>query len=384
MKRRIQHLTEFAKHFLLLEAAGGIVMIATALLALILVNSPVSTQYHLLLGEPIVGHMNLSLFVKDVLMVIFFFAVGMELKCEMREGALSQKGQKILPLVAAVGGIVIPAALYLLITRFHPELRAGWAIPTATDIAFALCVLKLIGPSIPQPAKIFLLAIAIYDDLAAILIIALFYSTGLALIPLAAVAALTGVLYVLNRTHITHLAPYLLVGIAMWFALHEAGIHPTIAGVFTALAIPMRTRKGKPLLAKYLHRLHPYVAFGVLPLFAFTAAGVDVRDITPAQLFSPLPVAITFALFFGKQIGIFWATFACVKLGLAPLPKHVTWRLVYGVSILAGIGFTMSLFIGELAFSAPGINEEVKLGVLTGSLLSSFAGFLYLRTHRTA
>jgi NhaA family Na+:H+ antiporter len=380
MKRLLIHVTEHARHFLLLETAGGLVMIASAILAIALANSAWSETYQALIKAPLFAEFYVSNFTKDVLMVIFFFAIGMELKLEMREGALSAKGQKILPLIAAAGGIALPALLYLAITRNHPELQAGWAIPTATDIAFAMCVLRLVGSSVPAAAKIFLLAIAIYDDLAAILIIAIFYSGSLALLPLLAVAGLSAALYGLNRAHICHLVPYLAIGVALWFALHASGIHTTVAGVMVGIAIPMRDREGNPLLSHVLHLFHPYVAFAILPIFAFTSAGVDIRNISLDHAFSALPMGIALALFFGKEIGIFGATFAAVKLGIAPLPKQVNWGLVYGVSILAGIGFTMSLFIGKLAFTDPLLLDEVKLGVLAGSLLSTVWGILYLST----
>jgi len=382
MKQLVRHLTEHARHFFLLESAGGIVMIAFAALAIALANSPLSYGYQAIIHAPIFAAFELSHFTADVLMVIFFFAIGMELKLEMCEGALSEKGQKILPLIAAIGGIAVPALLYLFITRSHPTLISGWAIPTATDIAFALCVLRLIGPAIPAAAKIFLLAIAIYDDLAAILIIAIFYSSGLALLPLLAVAGFAGALYTLNRANVTRILPYLLIGIALWFSLHAAGIHTTVAGVMVGIAIPMLTRVGKPLLRHVLHKVHPAVAFIILPLFAFTSAGVDMRAIPLDQAFSVLPMGIALALFFGKQIGIFGATFAAVKLGISPLPNNVNWPLVYGISILAGIGFTMSLFIGNLAFTNALLLDEVKIGVLAGSLLSTVWGILYLRAQR--
>ncbi len=379
--RRFLHLRPlaFAREFLATEAAGGLVMIAAATLAILFANSSLSPHYLALISYPLGAHMTLAEFTKDVLMALFFFAVGMELKCEMREGALAAKGQKMLPLIAALGGIVLPALLYLLITQNAPELRAGWAIPTATDIAFALCVLRLAGPALPQPAKIFLLAIAIYDDLAAILIVALFYAGGVALQPLLVSAAIVAAMALLNARQVSARSLYLLLGIALWFAVHASGIHPTIAGVITGVMIPMRTRSQAPLLAPLLHRIHPYIAFGILPVFAFTSAGVDMRAITVADAFSALPLGIALALFFGKQIGIFLATFLCVRLRLAPLPAGVNWRMVYGVAIIAGIGFTMSLFIGKLAFTGGEALEEVKLGVITGSLLSSLGGLIYLR-----
>lgn len=369
----------FAREFLATEAAGGVVMITVAALAILLANSALSEGYRALISYPLSEHMTLASFTKDVLMAIFFFAVGMELKCEMREGALSAKGQKILPLIAALGGIVMPALFYLFVTSAHPEFRAGWAIPTATDIAFALCVLRLAGSSLPQPARIFLLAIAIYDDLAAILIVALFYAGGIALTPLLLSAGLIGIMLALNARHVSAVGVYLLLGIALWFTVHASGIHATIAGVLTGVLIPMRSNSHAPLLAPLLHRLHPYVAFGILPIFAFTSAGVDLRQLSLSDMFSALPMGIALALFFGKQLGILGATWLCVRLRLAPLPAGVNWRMVYGVAIIAGIGFTMSLFIGKLAFPSGAALEAVKLGVILGSLLSTLGGLIYLR-----
>lgn len=374
----------FLKTFLATESAGGIVMIAVAALAVALANSPLSAFYQQLLTAPVIAGLDVSHVVKDVLMAIFFLAVGMELKCEMREGALAAPGQKILPLIAALGGIIVPAAIYLGITSAQPELRAGWAIPTATDIAFALCVLQLLGKAVPTQAKVLLLAIAIYDDLAAILIIAFFYAASpsasallITLIPLAALA-------LFNRLHITARVPYITAGIALWFTLYHAGIHPTLAGVATAIAIPMHKKTGTAHLTPMLHKLHPYVAFIVLPIFAFTAAGVDLRGLTISDVFSPLPLAITLALCIGKPLGIFAAIYACVKTGIAPLPAHIRWGMVYAIATIAGIGFTMSLFIGQLAFHSPQSQAMMKLGVLVGSLISSAFGYLYLRLRRTS
>lgn len=370
---------QFAREFLATEAAGGVVMIAFATLAIALANSSFSDSYRQLIAYPLTAHMTVSDFTKDILMAIFFFAVGMELKCEMLEGALAAKGQKILPLIAALGGIALPALLYLLITHGAANLRAGWAIPTATDIAFALCVLRLAGPALPQPAKIFLLAIAIYDDLAAILIVALCYAGGITITPLLISVGIIAIMALLNALHVSRVGIYLLLGIALWFAIHASGIHATIAGVLTGVLIPMRSNHHAPLLGPLLHHLHPYVAFGILPAFAFTSAGVDLRQLSIADMFSALPMGIALALFVGKQLGILGATWACVRLHLAPLPKGVNWRTVYGVAIIAGIGFTMSLFIGKLAFPSGEALEAVKIGVIGGSLLSSLAGLIYLR-----
>lgn len=359
-------------------------MLAATALALLAANSPLSSSYHALISTAVVHGMDVGAVIKDVLMTLFFFTVGLELKREMREGALSAPGQKLLPLIAAAGGILLPALIYLFLTRGDPLLRAGWAIPTATDIAFALCVLRLAGSRVPQAAVMFLLAVAIYDDLAAILIIAFAYSSGIALLPLLSIAAICAVLYLFNRLHVCHYPPYLALGILLWFAVHYAGIHPTVAGVITALAIPMRGHGEQPMLAPLLHRLHPWVAFGVLPLFAFSAAGVDLRGIAFADAFAPLPLGIAAALFLGKQLGIFTATFAAVKLRLAPLPAGMVWGQLYGVAILAGIGFTMSLFLGALAFPAPEMLDSVKVGVLAGSLISAVFGIIFLRVRRTS
>lgn len=379
MRRLLRIPAHHLQRFIALEASGGIVMMVAAFLAIALANSPLSTSYLQLIDAPLSGHMTASLFIKDVLMAIFFFAIGMELKYEMREGALAAKGQKALPLFAALGGIVAPALIYLAITRAAPALTPGWAVPTATDIAFALCVLRLVGRSVPHAAKMFLLAIAIYDDLAAIVIIAVFYATGFAPMALLPVAGLCAVLYGLNRAHISHPLPYLAVGALLWFAVHHAGIHPTVAGVITGIAIPLRRKNGGDMLAPLLHRLHPFVAFAILPLFAFTSAGVDLRNIRPEDMLGALPLGITLALFIGKPLGIVAASWACVRLRIAPLPGGIGWKTVYAIAVIAGIGFTMSLFIGQLAFTDASLHTALKLGVLGGSLLSALVGFIALR-----
>lgn len=373
-----------AREFLALESAGGMVMLGTTSLAMLLANSPASASYFAFTHAPLALGLTLHHFVVDVLMALFFFTVGMELKYEMREGALAAPGQKILPLLAALGGVAAPALIYLYFTHATPGLGAGWAIPTATDIAFALCVLRLLGSAVPQGAKIFLLALAIYDDLAAILIIALFYAHAPGMLPLGLVALVCAALWGLNRLHVRALWPYLALGAALWLAVYHAGIHPTVAGVITALAIPLRSRAGVPVLAPLLHRLHPWVAFGVLPLFAFTVAGVDLRGLALSDALGALPLGIALALFLGKPLGIFLATLAGVRLRIAPLPAGVRWGVLYGVATVAGIGFTMSLFIGDLAFSDPEHENLVKLGVLAGSLFSALFGVILLRLRRTS
>ncbi len=284
-----------------------------------------------------------------------------------------------MPLIAALGGIALPALVYLGINSGIAAHTNGWAIPTATDIAFAICVISLLGKRVPAAAKIFLLAIAIYDDLAAILIIALFYSKGVALLPLAIAAGITAGMYLLNRRGISHLLLYLLLGAALWHFVHEAGIHTTVAGMITGLMIPLQTRDGRTPLPHLMHLLHPWVGFLILPLFAFVSAGVDLRGITPAAFTEPLTLGIAAGLFFGKQLGIFVATFLAVKLGLATRPAGTNWATLYGVAIIAGVGFTMSLFIGFLAFHDATLHNAVKLGVIVGSLASALWGMLVLR-----
>lgn len=368
------------QEFLHNESAGGMVMIGFAILAMGIANSPLAGWYGEFKELPVLGF-TLDHFVKDVLMVWFFLLVGMELKREMLEGFLATRSQKILPLIAAAGGVVTPALIYVLLNNGVPAHASGWAIPTATDIAFAVCILSLVSKRVPASAKIFLLAIAIYDDLAAILIIAFFYSSGIAWEPMAVAACVSLGLFLLNRLNVGALMPYLLLGVVLWEAIHQAGIHTTIAGVIVGLAIPLRLggKRSESPLNQFVDWLHPFVAFFILPLFAFVSAGVALGGISPSALLDPLPIGIALGLFVGKQIGIFGTTFAAVKLGFAPRPEGANWLTLYGVSILAGIGFTMSLFVGFLAFTDPMLHNEIKLGVIVGSLLSTLWGAIVLR-----
>jgi NhaA family Na+:H+ antiporter len=374
--------------FMKTESASGIVMIAFAVLALIAANSPWSGLYKEFINTSIGFGINeaaaaepLKVWVKDILMVFFFLIVGLELKREMREGFLSRRDQILLPLLAAAGGMFAPAVIFFAFNHGHPANLAGWAIPSATDIAFALCVLMLVGRNIPPAVKIFLLAIAIFDDLGAILIIAAFYNSSLAFTPL--ILALAGflLLTLLNRQNVTALAPYMLTGVYLWFCLYHSGIHTTIAGVAVGMAIPMRDkdRLHHSPLNHAMHLLHPWVSFVVLPIFAFTSAGVSFAGMQASDLLQPLPLGIALGLFFGKQIGIFGTAWLLVTMRLASKPEGASWMHIYGVSIIAGIGFTMSLFIGLLAFSDPQIQEMVKVGVIFGSLLSTLGGFIVLR-----
>lgn len=345
------------------ESAAGLTMLGVAALAMLIANSPLAALYHDNVAP-------LSHWINDVLMVFFFLHVGMELKSEMTGGALADKKNILLPLIAAIGGMAAPAAVYLFINRDIAAHWNGWAIASATDIAFAICVLQLVGKSVPNALKIFLLAIAIFDDLGAILIIAFFYSHGVALLPLLASIGITGALYAFNRLRILRLWPYMLAGIALWFTLHASGIHTTLAGVIVGLFIPRERLKG------LMHTLHPWVAFLVLPIFAFASAGVPLGS---AHLLAPLPLSIALGLFIGKQLGIFGASYALIRLGFAKLPAAASWRQVYGAATVAGIGFTMSLFIGMLAFKDPALQEQVKIGVIAGSLLSALLGAILLR-----
>lgn len=372
IKRRKSLARAFAA-FIREESAGGILMIVCAALALFLANSHLA-EWYLSVCKP-AKH-----FVKDVLMVLFFFTVGMELKREIKEGLLSQKGQVMLPLVAAIGGMVAPALIYTALNHSNPETIHGWAISSATDIAFALAILLLFGKSAPPAAKIVLLAIAIFDDLGAILIIALFYNAEVSLIPLALVVLGFLVLYGLNQRRVAALTPYIATGVYLWFCLDASGIHTTIAGVAVGLAVPMRDKRNSQdsPLNKCLHFLHPWVVFGVLPVFAFTSAGVSLAGVEFREFLEPMPLGIALGLFIGKQIGIFGSIFALVKMGLAAKPEGMNWLHVYAVSIIAGIGFTMSLFIALLAFTDPHLQDIAKIGIIAGSLLSTVYGGLML------
>lgn len=365
------YLPRFLRNFLNMESAGGVVMLGVAALAMLLANSPLAESYSAL-TDP------LHFWVNDVLMVLFFLLVGLELKRELREGFLTQRAQILLPLAAAIGGMAVPAFLFYLCNQSDPTHVAGWAIPSATDIAFALCVLMLAGKSLPSSAKIFLLAIAIFDDLGAILIIALVYNTGLALVPLLLSLLTLTALYLLNTRGVTSRWMYGLLGIALWFALHEAGIHTTLAGVAVGLAIPMRHGAHSPV-QQSIHHLHPWVSFLILPVFAFTSAGVNFTGVGLHDFFGSLPSGIALGLFFGKQIGIFGISWLLVKLQLVSLPVGLNWLRVYGISVIAGIGFTMSLFISLLAFADPKLQSLAKIGIIAGSLLSALWGVVVLR-----
>ncbi len=375
------------KDFLKQESAGGIVLIVAAALALVVANSPLASGYFGTLGT----YLNLSfgdfsinkpllLWINDGLMAVFFFLIGLEVKREVIEGQLSSWDKASLPLVAAIGGMAIPALVFLGINSGEPANQAGWAIPAATDIAFALGILSLLGPRVPVALKALLLAIAVIDDIGAITIIALFYSGTLDTDMLIGGAIAFAALIAVNRMRIGSSIPYVLLTIIMWVFILKSGVHATLAGVAAAMTVPMVARGEVRLLEHMEHGLHKWVAFLIIPIFGFANAGVSLTGISPADLAAPLPLGIALGLLIGKQIGIFGFAFAAVKLGFAKLPEHVNWRQIHGLSLLAAIGFTMSLFIGNLAFpdSAEQV-DAVKLGVLSGSLVSALAGFFLLK-----
>ena len=373
------------RQFLKLEAAGGFVLMGAAILALILANTPLAWLYDGLLDTPVavqVGALKIAkpllLWINDGLMAVFFLLVGLEIKREVAEGELSSWDRAALPAVAAIGGIVVPAALYLLVNAGSPATLRGWAIPTATDIAFALGVLTLLGARAPAALKIFLLALAIIDDLGAIIIIALFYTEDLSLLSLALAGAGVLMLAILNLAGVKRLAPYLLIGVAIWVCVLKSGIHATLAGVAVALLVP-RGEGEHGLLRHLEHMLHPWVTFAIMPIFAFANAGVSFASASPGDLLGPLPLGIAVGLFVGKQAGVFGASWLGVRLGLCRLPEGVGWAALYGVCLITGIGFTMSLFIGSLAFGDPQHATGIRLGVFLGSILSGLAGYLLLR-----
>lgn len=374
------------KDFLQQESAGGILLIIAAALALIIANSPgseayfgtLSTKLNVSFGDFAIDKA-LLLWINDGLMAVFFFLIGLEVKREIIDGQLSTWNQASLPLAAAIGGMAIPALIYLAFNLDSPESIDGWAIPAATDIAFALGILSLLGPRVPTAMKALLLAIAVIDDIGAILVIALFYTGEIKLDMLAGAAAMLALLFVVGRLRIGSAIPYVLLTIVMWVFVLKSGVHATLAGVTAAMMVPMVARDGSHFLQKLEHRLHPWVAFVIIPIFGFANAGVSLGGITPADLLAPLPLGIALGLLVGKQVGIVGFAWIAVKAGLARLPEGVSWAKVHGLSLLAGIGFTMSLFIGNLAFVDPAQIDAVKLGVLSGSLIAAVAGFLLLR-----
>ena len=384
MDKTFSRIQEFIK----LETSGGVVLMIAAIFAMIIANTPLSANYDLILGTYIkvgIGNFEIAkpaiLWINDGLMAIFFFLVGLEIKREVLAGELSSFDKAILPIMAAIGGMAVPGIIFAIINWGTPENLNGWAIPTATDIAFALGILALIGSRVPISLKIFLLAIAIIDDLGAIVIIAIFYTSELSLSALSFSVIGFAAAVALNRMGVQRTAPYLLVGIVMWVFVLKSGIHATLAGVLIAFTIPLKTKnEDEALLYKMEHGLHPWVAFLILPVFAFANAGVNFTGIGIDDLLQPLTLGIAVGLFLGKQIGVFLATWIGVKSGIARLPENVSWKHVYGVACLTGVGFTMSLFIGSLAFTTADVMNSVRLGVVLGSVLSGIIGYLLLKS----
>jgi NhaA family Na+:H+ antiporter len=379
------------REFLKLESAGGILLLIAAALALIISNSPLAAVYEALLHlhfGPTIGALSLEKsllhWINDGLMAVFFFLVGLEIKREVLEGELSSARQIALPGLCALGGMVAPALVYLALNWSTPETHQGWAIPAATDIAFAVGVMALLGPRVPEGLKIFLLALAIIDDLGAIVIIAFFYTDNLSLLSLALAGLGILGLALLNRRGVLRLWPYILIGIFIWICVLKSGVHATLAGVALALAIPLKVagdRERAPL-RRCEHALHPWVTFGIMPIFAFANAGVALGGSGLGSLLQPIGLGVAGGLFIGKQLGVMLVAGLGVALGLFRLPDRVSWAQMYGASVLTGIGFTMSLFIGTLAFAGPEAAAPLRLGVLTGSIASATLGYAVLRVAR--
>ncbi|ARD46656.1 sodium:proton antiporter [Colwellia sp. PAMC 21821] len=376
--------------FLKLEAASGIILMFAAVAAMIIANSPFMVYYDMLLNIPVqisVGTFEIAkpllLWINDGLMALFFFLVGLELKREFIEGDLSQPGQVTLPAIGALGGMLIPALCYVAFNYNDPDAINGWAIPTATDIAFALGILSIIGSKVPLQLKVFLTSLAIFDDLGAIIVIALFYTDQLSLLSLVVAASILAILFVMNKRGVTNTAPYIFLGIVLWIAVLKSGVHATLAGVVLAFFIPIKGKEGEPSPLKSLEdNLHSLVAFIILPVFAFANAGISFAGIGMEQVMAPVPLGIIVGLVVGKQLGVFGFCFIAIKLGWAKLPTNVNWRLLYGAAILCGVGFTMSLFIGSLAFEqGNGVNLmfQDRLGIVIGSLISGVFGYFIIK-----
>ena len=370
--------------FFQLEAASGLLLIAAAALALIVNNSPLSHYYTAFLDVPVavqIGALQIAkpslLWINDGLMALFFLLIGLEVKRELLEGQLSKPSQVVLPGAAAIGGMVVPALIYWFINKDYPDALGGWAIPMATDIAFALGVLALLGKRVPVSLKLFLMTLAIIDDLGAIIVIAVFYSSELSGVSLLLAAACLIVLIAMNRMGVIKVAPYMIVGLILWVCVLKSGVHATLAGVTLAFCIPLRTKNSEtsPLMS-IEHALHPWVAYAILPLFAFANAGVSLAGVSLHSFVSHVPMGIAAGLLIGKTLGVFGLTWIAIKTGMAALPVGANWGQVFGVAILCGIGFTMSLFVGSLAFVAGSDYVGMdRMGILTGSILAALIGY---------
>ncbi len=379
------------RNFLQLESAGGLVLMGAAALALVVANSPLAGYYDLFIETPVevrIGRLEIAkpllLWVNDGLMAVFFFLVGLEVKRELLEGELSRPSNVLLPALGAVGGIIAPVGLYVLFNYGDSVGMNGWAIPAATDIAFALGILMILGKRVPISLKVFLVSLAIFDDLGAIVIIAIFYSNNLSISALVVATACLAILGYLNWRHVSAVSAYVLVGVVMWVAVLKSGVHATLAGVALAMFIPMRAKDepDRSPLRELEHDLHTVIAFGVLPLFAFVNAGISFAGMSFADLLHPVSLGVASGLFIGKQLGVFLLCFVAIRLGMAKLPEGATLGTLYGVAILSGVGFTMSLFIDTLAFqNLPAdtvFDFDARLGILLGSLASGVVGYIVL------
>ena len=376
--------------FLKKDSAGGILLVVAAVLAMVIANSPLYSYYALLLDTPvviIVGALEIAkpllLWVNDGLMAVFFLLVGLELKREMLEGELADKKNIVLPGLGAIGGMLVPALVYIYFNHDDPTGMQGWAIPAATDIAFALGILSLLGPRVPTSLKIFLTSLAIFDDIGAIVIIALFYTSKISSTALTVAAVCIAVLFILNRSGVLDKSLYVLVGVVMWIALLKSGVHATLSGVILAMFIPLKSsvQRGVSPLKSMEHDLHTSVGFVILPVFAFCNAGINLHGVGFEQVLHDVPLGIALGLFVGKQVGVFGFCWLGIKLKLTQLPMELTWLSLYGTAALCGIGFTMSLFIASLAFEESGVNImfDERLGIIVGSLASGIVGYFVLR-----
>ncbi|OQQ10399.1 Na+/H+ antiporter NhaA [Vibrio splendidus] len=373
-------MTDVIRDFFKMESAGGIILVIAAAIAMFVANSPLNEMYQGVLHSYVLG-MSVSHWINDGLMAVFFLLIGLEVKRELLEGALKSKETAIFPAIAAVGGMLAPALIYVLFNSSNPEALQGWAIPAATDIAFALGIMALLGNRVPVSLKVFLLALAIIDDLGVVVIIALFYSGDLSTLALTVGFIATGVLFMLNNKHVTKLSVYLIVGAILWFAVLKSGVHATLAGVVIGFAIPLKGNKGERSPLKHLeHALHPYVAFAILPIFAFANAGISLEGISISNLTGMLPLGIAMGLLVGKPLGIFLFSWGAVKTGVAKLPEGVNFRNIFAVSVLCGIGFTMSIFISSLAFGPTNADFDTlaRLGILMGSTTAAILGYFLL------
>ncbi|EJN6828512.1 sodium:proton antiporter [Vibrio cidicii] len=368
------------RDFFKMESAGGILLVIAAAIAMVIANTSLNDTYQSVLHSYLFG-MSVSHWINDGLMAIFFLLIGLEVKRELLEGALKSKETAIFPAIAAVGGMLAPALVYVLFNSGDPQAVQGWAIPAATDIAFALGIMALLGKRVPVSLKVFLLALAIIDDLGVVVIIALFYSGDLSTLALTIGFIMTGVLFLLNAKKVTKLTWYIVVGIILWAAVLKSGVHATLAGVVIGFAIPLNGKKGEHSPLKHMeHALHPYVAFAILPLFAFANAGISLEGVSMSGLTSMLPLGIALGLLIGKPLGIFSFSWVAVKTGVARLPEGITFRHIFAVSVLCGIGFTMSIFISSLAFGgvSPEYDTYARLGILMGSTTAAVIGYCLL------